>query len=134
MQGPAVPHLTPMQALRRLGTITGLPMNGATKHDDALVQKIVASVKRMQVEREALKWRCRDLGHQVTSDIDSAACLPKLPQIALGSCELSRFSSYVQQSQKCALQIALCGWPRDCFAAATHPLPLHSYSTLPERR
>ena len=65
LQGPAVPHLTPMQALRRLGTMTGLPMNGATKHDDALIQKVVASVKRMQVEREALKWRCRDLGHQV---------------------------------------------------------------------
>ena len=40
-------------------------MNGAAKHDDALVQKVLASVRQMQVEREALKWRCRDLGNQV---------------------------------------------------------------------
>lgn len=40
-------------------------MNGPAKHDDALVQKILASVRQMQVEREALKWRCRDLGNQV---------------------------------------------------------------------
>ncbi|KAK9834743.1 hypothetical protein WJX74_009036 [Apatococcus lobatus] len=63
--GPTVPHITPLQALRRLGTMTGVPMNGAAKHDDALVQKILASVRQMQVEREALKWRCRDLGNQV---------------------------------------------------------------------
>ena len=65
LQGPTVPHITPLQALRRLGTMTGVQMNGAAKHDDALVQKILVSVRQMQVEREALKWRCRDLGNQV---------------------------------------------------------------------